>query len=389
MLAPGSMQTLGIVAGEPSGDYLGATLVQVLKRLPLQIEVEGVAGPRLQEAGCRCLFPMDRLAVMGLMEVLGSYPQLRATRTSLVKHFRRRRPDLFIGVDSPDFNLDLELALRQEGIRTIHYVSPSVWAWRRNRLAKIARAADLVLTLFPFEEDFYREHGIAARCVGHPMADAIGLRPDRAAARRRLGLDQDGTMVAIMPGSRRAEIERLLPPFLLAAEWCRRQRPDIQFLSSLLTDQAADRCNQIRSAMGLPDLAVSVWRDRSRDVLEAADLALVASGTVTLEAMLLKCPMVVGYRLNPLTWAVLRRMVKVKFVSLPNLLAQESLVPECLQAECRPDRLGRELLRWLDQPERAAAVAARFEQLHRGLRRDGGNAAASAVAEILGRPWSG
>lgn len=378
------MQTLGIVAGEASGDYLGAALVESLRQRNMDLEVEGVAGPLLLKAGCRSLYSMEDLAVMGLVEVLGSYPRLHAMRRDLVRHFLERRPDLFIGVDSPDFNLNLELALHRAGIRTVHYVSPSVWAWRRYRVRKIARAVDLVLTLFPFEEAFYREHGVSAKCVGHPLAHRIPLVPDRAAARRRLGIDEEGTLIALMPGSRRSEHQRLMEPFLRTAQWCSRRRTGLRFISSLLGAADVERLDRIREHSGTAGLDLTVWQDRSHDVLEAADVALVASGTVTLEAMLLKRPMVVGYRLNPVTWQILRRLVHLSYVSLPNLLARKRLVPECLQHECRPERLGAELLDWLDRPQQVAAVIDEFARLHRDLRAGGENAASNAISELMG-----
>lgn len=379
------MQRIGIVAGEPSGDFLGGDLIEALRRrqLPLDIAVEGVGGKRMASAGCVSVASMDRLAVMGLVEVLGRFAELYGLRRRLIARFLDWRPDVFIGVDAPDFNLDLELALRQRGIRTVHYVSPTVWAWRRNRLRKIAAAVDRVLLLFPFEQDIYRQWRIPAVWVGHPLADRIGMEPDRAAARRRLGLAERTVCVAVMPGSRRTELDRHLEPFLRAAARVRESRPDVEFLSSVLDTEAEQRCRDACRDHGLEDLPFTIFRDRAHDVLEAADLGLLASGTVTLEAMLFKLPMVVAYRMNVLTYRIIRSMVNVRFTALPNLLAGDALVPECLQDDCTPARLAAELLRWLDDARAVDALRLRFCELHDVLRRNAGERAAQAIVDLI------
>jgi len=374
------MPRIGIVAGEPSGDQLGAELVQALRGKFPGLEVEGIGGPRLQAAGCRSLFPMERLSVMGLVEVLGRYVELRRIRAELAEHFLRNPPDVFIGVDAPDFNLGLERRLRAAGIRTVHYVSPSVWAWRRWRLRGIARSVDLMLALFPFEERFYRNAGIPVACVGHPLADRIPPAPDRAAARARLGLDPAVRVVALLPGSRRSELERLAAPFLSAAMEIHGQRPQTVFVCSPLDESAAAFCRGIRGCEALP---VAFFPGRSHDVLEACDVALVASGTVTLEAMLFKRPMVVAYRMNPLTFAILRALVKVKFAALPNLLAGEALVPEYLQDDCTPGHLAEAVLRCLDDEAATARLQSRFSELHAELRRGASARSAEAVGGLL------
>ncbi|HEY7840403.1 MAG TPA: lipid-A-disaccharide synthase [Gammaproteobacteria bacterium] len=377
------MPRIGIVAGEPSGDRLGAGLIEELRRRYPGIEVEGIGGPLLQAAGCRSLFPMERLSVMGLVEVLGRYAELRRIRAQVARHFLQHPPDVFIGIDAPDFNLGLERRLRAKGIRTVHYVSPSVWAWRRWRLRGVARSVDLMLVLFPFEERIYRDAGIPVACVGHPLADRIPSVPDQAAARARLGLDPAARLIAIMPGSRRGEVERLFTPFLLAAAEIRRRRPEALFICSPLDEASAELCRRAQAAIGLADLPVAFFPGRSHDVLEACDVALLASGTVTLEALLFKRPMVVAYRMNPLTFAILRAMVRIRFVALPNLLGGEALVPEYLQGDCTPVRLAEGALRWLEDDAAAGRLRSRFAEIHTHLRRGASSRAAEAVGELL------
>jgi lipid-A-disaccharide synthase len=372
---------IGIVAGEMSGDFLAAGLIRSLRaRLP-DLQVEGIGGEQMREAGCTLLYPLDRLAVMGLVEVLGSYVPLLRLRRRLAERFLGDPPDLFIGVDAPDFNLGLEEKLRRNGVPTVHYVSPSVWAWRRYRLGRIARAVDLMLVLFPFEQEFYERQGIPAACVGHPLADRFPLVPDRAAARRRLGLPEDGTLIAMMPGSRRRELASLLLPMLDTARWCLAERPGLAFLSSVLTEQMAQ---QVRAAG--TDLPLTVYRDETEAVLTAADAVLLASGTVTLEAMLLKRPMVVTYRVNWLTYLLLRRLVRVGHVALPNILCGREVVPEYLQRDGVPEKMGPALLNWLDNPGKVGELEAEFGTVHRQLRRDASNTAAEAIISRFGSP---
>lgn len=369
---------VGIVAGEASGDYLAAGLIRALRARVPDLQVEGIGGEQMRAAGCDILYPLDRLAVMGLVEVVGGYLSLLRLRRQLAARFLGDPPDLFIGVDAPDFNLGLEQRLHAGGVRTVHYVSPSLWAWRGYRIRAIARAVDLMLVLFPFEQGFYESRNIPAACVGHPLADSLPLDPDRAAARERLGLPQDAELVAIMPGSRRRELDLLLPPMAATARWCLRRRPGLQFVSSVL---AAEAVEAVRAAgAGLP---LAVFRDRTRDVLTAADAVLLASGTVTLEAMLLKRPMVVTYRVHPLTYALLRRLVRVPHVALPNILCGREVVPEFLQRDCTPEKLGPALLAWLDHPDRIGVLQALFREQHLALRRDASNSAAAAILQRL------
>jgi len=370
---------VGIVAGEASGDALAAGLIRALQRRIPDLQVEGVGGEELRKSGCRILCPLDKLAVMGLFEVIGSWHELSRIRTRLIKHFRANPPDIFIGVDAPDFNLVLEEKLHSCGIPTVHYVSPSIWAWRGYRIRRIRRAVDLMLVLFPFEVDFYRHYNVPVSYVGHPLADSIPPQVDRIAARRNLGLDEHQPLVAIMPGSRRGELDRMLRPMLLTAAWCRRECADLGFACSLLTEEALVRVRRTQAALNPGKTPVALFRDRAREVMAAADVILLASGTVALEALLLKRPMVVTYKVNLLSYYLLRMLIRTEFVSLPNILAGEKIVPELLQRDCRPDRLGPALMAWLEEPARAAALAERFHSLHRELARDSDESGAQAI----------
>lgn len=378
------MVHIGIVAGEVSGDNLAAGLIAAFrKRHPeLDLRVTGIGGPRLAAAGCEILFPMEKLAVMGIAEVLGRYRELRSIQGRLCAWYLDQRPDVFIGVDAPDFNLSLERRLHRAGIRTMHYVSPSIWAWRSYRLRTIAQAVDLVVTLFPFENAWYERYGIPVVCAGHPLAARIPLATDKVAARQRLGLPPDRTVIALMPGSRRGELERHVRPFLEAAAWCSHYRDSLYFVSSL-TQEHARSFVTFNAAVLTPGLPLSVYTDRSLDVMEAADVVLLASGTAALEAMLLKRPMVVGHKVNRLTWEIARRMVHSPWVSLPNVLAGRQLVPECLQRECNPARLGEEILYWLDHPGQVEQLITEFTRMHQALLPPAETSLADAVWRVL------
>ena len=377
------MLRVGIVAGEASGDYLAAELIKALRRKNPGIDVEGIGGERLQEAGCRILYPLSRLSVMGITEVAGKYLDLVKLRRELIVHFLANPPDIFIGVDAPDFNLEIEERLRHNGIKTVHYVSPSVWAWRRYRIKKIARAVDLMLTLFPFEKAFYDQHGVPAEYVGHPLADRIDMEHDKSAARKRLGLVDDKKIVAILPGSRKSELEKLVQPMLLTADWCMHNGKDLCFISSVLDDDSVNYIEQTRHKLGLQDLPLTVFRDRTDDILAAADVVFAASGTITLEAMLYKRPMVVTYKMNWLSYFLIRALVKINYVALPNILAGEGVVPEFLQKDCRPQRMGPALLHWLQDPAAAAELVSRFHALHRELKQNAADKAANAIVSRL------
>ena len=366
---------IGIVAGEPSGDYLGARLIEDLRQRRPGLEVAGIGGPALRAAGCKILFPMERLAVMGLVEVLGKIREMGRLRAGLAAHFINDPPDVFIGVDAPDFNLGLERKLCAKGIKTVHYVCPTVWAWRPWRVRKIRPAVLRLLSVFPFEKGFFHTRGIRVDYVGHPLARQVALKPDAARARRALKLPANAPAVALLPGSRSAELHGLARPFIDTAVWLHERQRGLRFISNAVNDDAE---KQLRAAAARKGLELTVVRNRSADVLAAADVALVASGTVTLEAMLHKTPMVVAYRLHSLSYWLVRALIRVKFVALPNLLANERLVPEYFQSDCRAQVLGPALQYWLEHPQEARALIRRFTDLHHSLR-----AAETSAAEVI------
>ncbi|MDI3251420.1 MULTISPECIES: lipid-A-disaccharide synthase [unclassified Pseudomonas] len=368
---------IALVAGEASGDILGAGLMRALKAQHPAVEFIGVGGPLMQAEGLTSYFPMERLSVMGLVEVLGRLRELLARRKLLIKTLIEEKPDVFIGIDAPDFTLNIELKLRQAGIKTVHYVSPSVWAWRQKRVLKIREGCDLMLTLLPFEARFYEEKGVPVRFVGHTLADAIPLQADRTAARAELGLP-DGPVVALMPGSRGGEVGRLGALFFDAAERLQAQKPGIRFVLPCASPQ---RRAQIETLLEGRNLPLTLLDGQSHLALAACDAVLIASGTATLEALLYKRPMVVAYRLAPLTFWILKRMVKSPYISLPNLLAQRLLVPELLQDDATPEALAKTLLPLIDGGEEQTRG---FDDIHRTLRRDASNQAADAVLTLIG-----
>jgi lipid-A-disaccharide synthase len=376
---------IGIVANEPSGDQLGAALIRSIRERRPEARFEGVGGPRMLAAGCASLVPMERLSVMGLVEVLRHLPELLAIRRRLAAHFLARPPDVFVGVDAPDFNLGLEARLRRAGIKTVHYVSPTVWAWRPGRVKTIRRAVDLMLSIFPFETEFLCRRGVRAEYVGHPLAFEIPLQPDAAGARERFGLSPEVEVIAVLPGSRIGEVEALAPVFVEAARWCLERRPGLRFLAPLVSPPIRGRFEAILRARA-PRLPIGLVDGDSRSVLAAADLVLTASGTATLEALLHKRPMVVAYRLHPVSYALAKglRLVKVPYIALANLLAGEPLAPELIQGACRPERIGRALLGFLEDPERMAAVRSRYLAVHESLRTGTPARAAEAVLDLAG-----
>jgi lipid-A-disaccharide synthase len=373
------LMRVALVAGEASGDILGAGLMQALKAQYPQVEFIGVGGPLMQAEGLNSYFPMERLSVMGLVEVLSRLPELLARRKRLISTLIEAKPDVFIGIDAPDFNLTLELKLRQAGIKTVHYVSPSVWAWRQKRVLKIREACDLMLTLFPFEAQFYRDHQVPVRFVGHPLADTIALQADRAAARDALNLAQDQPVVALLPGSRGGEVSRLGSLFLDAAVRLRTLRPGIQFV---LPCASPERRAQLEQMLVGRDLPLTLLNGRSHEALAACDAVLIASGTATLEALLHKRPMVVAYKVAPLTYRILKRLVSSAYISLPNLLAERLLVPELIQDAATPEALAQLLAPLLDG---GGVQTEGFDVIHRALRRDASAQAAQAVLALAGR----
>ncbi|BDB18111.1 lipid-A-disaccharide synthase [Pseudomonas sp. CYM-20-01] len=369
---------IALVAGEASGDILGAGLMRALKAQHPAVEFIGVGGPLMQAEGLTSYFPMERLSVMGLVEVLGRLRELLARRKLLIQTLIEEKPDVFIGIDAPDFTLNIELKLRQAGIKTVHYVSPSVWAWRQKRVLKIREGCDLMLTLLPFEARFYEEKGVPVRFVGHTLADTIPLQADRAAARAELGLP-DGSLVALMPGSRGGEVGRLASVFFDAAERLQALKPGVRFVLPCASPQ---RRAQIETLLEGRNLPLTLLDGQSHLALAACDAVLIASGTATLEALLYKRPMVVAYRLAPLTFWILKRMVKSPYISLPNLLAQRLLVPELLQDDATPEALAQTLLPLIDGGEEQTRG---FDAIHRILRRDASNQAADAVLTLIGQ----
>lgn len=371
---------IGIVAGEASGDILAAGLIRCLKQIYPDAVFEGIAGPQMQAQGCHSLFDMDELSVMGLVEVLSRLRRLIHVRKTLLAHFSQNPPDIFIGVDAPDFNLGLEKKLKAQGIKTIHYVSPTVWAWREKRILKIAKATDLVLGLFPFEQQVYERHQVPYQFVGHTLADEVPLQPDRLAARKMLEVDAQQKVLALLPGSRRSEVEFLLDSFIHAAE---KLADKVSPLKVLLPVVNRQRKKQIEAYLKQhkPALAIQLVIGHSRQVMIAADAVLLASGTATLEALLCKRPMVAAYKMNKMTYKMMQWLYKAKYFSLPNLLADERIIPELLQEEVNPDNLAEHLYQVMtkDNPP----LIKRFEKIHRNLKRDADKQAAAAVCRVL------
>lgn len=381
--ADGRPRRFALVAGEASGDLLGAGLVRELRQRFPDAEFEGVGGPALRAAGLDAWHDCSELSVMGLAEVLRHLPRLLRLRAGLRRRLLARRPDVFIGIDAPDFNLGLERKLKRAGIPTVHYVSPSVWAWREDRAAKIGRSADRVLCLFPMEPPIYARHGVDARFVGHPLADAFEALPDRRAARARLGLPDDIPVLAVLPGSRLGEIERLWPVFIEAARRVTAQVPGLAVAVPAADPACRDAIERGLSRSSLANIAL--YDGRAHDVLLASDVVLLASGTAALEAMLAKRPMVVGYKLSSLTFRIVTGLglMRVSRYSLPNILANEPIVPELMQHDCTPENLCEALMQWFRDPGARAALLPRFEHIHAKLRGGASAAAAAAVAELV------
>ena len=373
---------IALVAGEPSGDFLGAGLIQALARRYPEARFEGIGGPGMQAAGLVSHHPLEALSVMGIVEVLGHLPGLLAIRRDLRRRWRADPPDLFIGIDAPDFNLGLERSLHRAGVPTAHYVSPTVWAWRSGRIRRIRGAVDRMLCIFPFEADYLEARGVSARFVGHPLADAIDPEGMRDTARASLGIGPQETLVALLPGSRGSEVKALLPVFGEVAARLAAAAPGRRFVIPAATPalQARIEAMLAERATGPP---IEVLCGQARTVLAAADAGLIASGTATLEAMLLHCPSVMAYRVNRLTAAIIRRSLKVRHFAMPNLMAGESLMPEFVQDRATAGNLAAALGELLDSSEQRTAMATRFAALHHELRRDAGERAAEALGDLL------
>ena len=378
---------LALVAGEASGDMLAAQLLQGLRARWPDLQAGGIGGPALQALGFDIWWPSDKLAVRGYVEVLRHYREIVGIRRRLRARLLAQPPALFIGVDAPDFNLALEADLRAAGIPTVHFVAPAIWAWRPQRVELIRRACDHVLCIFPFEPALLAGHGIAATYVGHPLANVIPLRPDRAGTRATLGVDEAQPLVALLPGSRRAEIDHLLPRFLAAVAILRAQRPGLRFV--LPAVPALEDLVRAQVAASPHAQAITVLRGQSHVALAACDVVLVASGTATLEAALFKRPMVIAYHMHPLSWWLTRRKMRQPWVGLPNILCGEAVVPELLQDAATPVALAEATLAWLadDAPAHARRerLVARFDALHAELRRDTAALALQAIAPLLQR----
>lgn len=376
---------IAIVAGEASGDALGAGLVNALKKRWPQARFSGVAGPLMREQGVEALERTESLSVMGLAEVVLHLPRLLALRARLMRRLSEARPDILVGIDSPDFNLRLETVMRRRGMRTVHYVSPSVWAWRPGRVRTVARAAETLLSLLPFEAGFYADTDVTVSYVGHPLADEIPMETDAAACRAALDLPPQAPIVALLPGSRVSEVSRLAAPFLRTAGWLAQRIPDLQCVVPLASEAAASAFERVLQQEG-PAANVRTVNGHARDVMGASDAVLSASGTATLEAMLLKRPMVVAYRVSGLTAWLLGTMglLKAEYVSLPNLLAGKGLVEECLQKRAEVDILGPAMLRVLTQPAVRREQIESFSAMHELLRRGADDRAADAIGEMLG-----
>lgn len=382
-MAGGRRLRIGIVAGEASGDLLGSHLVSALKGKLPDVEFIGIAGPKMQAAGAQTLFPMEKLAVRGYLEVLRHFAEILGIRRKLKKYFLANPPDLFIGVDAPDFNLGLEKALKAHGIPTIHYVSPSVWAWRRERVKTIARSVTHILALFPFEPKIYEEAGVSVSYVGHPMADVLPQQPDRAAMRAQLKLAPQGNVIALLPGSRQSELHYMAKLFIQTAQKIAGAEPDIQFLVPLVSRETRDYFQDELYKQGAENLPIKILFGHAHDALTAANVALVASGTATLETALLKRPMVITYKLSRFSAFLMRRKGYLPYVGLPNVLAGHFVVPELLQEDATPENLAQALLNLLHDSQVQRGLEVEFQHMHESLRQNTAERACEAVLHYL------
>jgi len=370
-----------MVAGEASGDLLGGLLLGGLKTRWPQLQAAGIGGPRMLAQGFETWWPHDKLSVSGYVEVLSHYREISGIRSQLTERLLKDKPDVFVGIDAPDFNLDLEAKLKAQGIKVIHFVSPSIWAWRGKRIEKIRNATDLVLCIFPFEPTIYAKQGINAAYVGHPLADVIPMQVPRAQARAALGLGDADTVVTLLPGSRRAEVQYIAPRLLLAAVKMNLERPGLRFVLPVVP--GLRHVVEPLRKQHAPNLNIEVLDGRSHEALAACDVTLVASGTATLEAALFKRPMVITYVMHALNWQMMKRMKYQPWVGLPNILLNDFAVPELLQGDATPERLAHAALAWLDDPQRCEALHARLDALHSSLRCNTAQAATDAIEKIL------
>lgn len=373
---------IGIVAGELSGDTLGEGLIKAIQVRYPDAEFVGIGGPKMKALGCDSLFDMEELAVMGLVEVLGRLPRLLKVKAELVRHFTQSPPDVFIGIDAPDFNLRLEKNLKDAGIKTVHYVSPSVWAWRQKRIYKIAAATNLVLAFLPFEKAFYDKFDVPCEFIGHTLADAIPLDNDKNQARTELGLQLDKRWLAVLPGSRGSEVSMLAEPFIKACQMLSQRHPDLGFVVAVINSKRKAQFEQVWQSIA-PELSFVLLEETARNSIQAADAVMLASGTVALECMLIKRPMVVGYNVNRITAFIAKRLVKTDYVSLPNILAEQQLVKEFLLEECNPENLCNEVDRLLTSDNQP--LLDKFTEMHQWIKKDADTQAANAVLNLIGK----
>ncbi|EGQ7853219.1 lipid-A-disaccharide synthase [Vibrio vulnificus] len=371
---------IGIVAGELSGDTLGEGFIKAIKAVHPDAEFVGIGGPKMIAQGCQSLFDMEELAVMGLVEVLGRLPRLLRVKAELVRYFTENPPDVFVGIDAPDFNLRLELDLKNAGIKTVHYVSPSVWAWRQKRIFKIAKATHLVLAFLPFEKAFYDKFNVPCEFIGHTLADAIPLESDKAPARELLGLEQDKQWLAVLPGSRGSELKMLSQPFIETCKKLKQVFPELGFVVALVNQKRREQFEQAWKEFA-PELDFKLVDDTARNVITASDAVMLASGTVALECMLLKRPMVVGYKVNAFTAFLAKRLLKTQYVSLPNILSDSELVKEYLQEACTPENLFAEVSNLLVSDNQT--MLDKFAEMHHWIRKDADQQAANAVLKLI------
>ncbi len=372
--------TVALVAGETSGDILGAGLIRALKKRHPNMQFVGIAGPQMQAEGCQAWYEMEELSVMGIVEVLGRLRRILAIRRDITKRLIDLKPDVFIGIDAPDFNLSLEGKLKQAGIKTIHYVSPSVWAWKQKRVFKIKRNTNLILAFLPFEKAFYDKFDVPCRFIGHKMADDIPLEPDQTAMRQQLGIPVDCQCLALLPGSRHAEVTLLSAPFLKAAQLLRDKFPDLHIVVPLVNSKRRAEFEQIKAEIA-PELKLQLLDGHAREAMIASNAAILASGTVALECMLAKCPMVVGYKMKAFTFWLAKKLIKTPYVSLPNILAGKEIVPELLQHDCTPENIANHVLPFLEGDN--TELKATFLALHKQIRCNADEQAAQAVLDVL------
>ncbi|WMY97115.1 MAG: lipid-A-disaccharide synthase [Arsenophonus sp.] len=380
-LIPSKPLTIGLVAGEISGDILGASLIRILKKQIPNIRFIGIAGPLMKKEGCQSWYEMEELSVMGIIEIFKRLPRLLKIRSDLIKRFLKLQPDIFIGIDSPDFNIFLEKKLKINGIKTIHYVSPSFWAWRKNRIFKIGKSTDLVLAFLPFEKKVYDYYKIPCYLIGHTMANNIPLKPDKKIARLKLKIDHDSKYLAILPGSRCSEVEMLTKDFLYAAEILIQEFPQLKILVPVVNKKCRDKFEAIYKKIGVK-LPLEIIEGQALLVMISADVTLLASGTATLECMLAKCPMVVGYRMKVITYYLAKFFIKTSYISLPNLLAGDALVQEFIQHACQPKELAKSLKDLLINLYKVKKLKKRFLELHKSIRSNDDEQLAKVILKV-------